>query len=603
MGFRRRLVLFLVVTLAAVQFLTALVAYSYLRVSLIDQAKAQLTTATEVFQRQLSVLSERVADDVHVLSLDYALRQAIAQNDYNTELSALRNHGRRIGATRMMLVGLDGRISADTGASGVTGRMFDYSDLLDDSAVSGERTSLATLGGQIYWVVATPVRAPVPIAFIAAWIPVNNAMLAKLSGLSDAPLSIALASRGPQNNWGIRARTESGPANTSLLAHDFPHAGEATIRDSARGEFFTVATVLKTASHSTPVVAVLGYPLSEAFGAYRAIFLPVLSFLGFALLLAAACAMLVVRNASRPLEALAVTARRIAEGDYTPPPRLNAKDEIGHLSNALTAMTHSIADREAALTSMIGALEIARNEAVNANEAKSQFLANMSHELRTPLNAIVGFGEMLHQDILGPLGVARYREYASDILMSGQRLLRLVSRMLDLAEVETGTFVIERKPTSPAEALYQAVAAIRPIADKEGVRLLLTNNTDAPAVEGDLAKLCQALTGILQNAVKFTPAGGEVKALLHSHISYVAIRIEDNGVGMNETDVEVVTRPFHRLRSALDGKHQGAGLGLPFAKAIVDLHGGSLEIKSAPGAGTVVEIRLPALSAKMSDAA
>ena len=603
MNFRHRLALFLVVTLAAVQLLTAVVAYSYLRNSLLDQAKRELTTATDVFQRQLGVLSERVADDVQVLSLDYALRQAIAQHDYNTELSALRNHGRRVGATRMMLVGLDGRISADTGAPGVLGNAFLYSDLLDDSAVSGQRTALATLGGQIYWVVIAPVRAPVPIAFIAAWIPVNDAMLGKLSSLSDIPLSIALASSGPQKRWSVLARTANGPSSNTLVSGGSPRAGEVTIQGARSVEYFTVATPLKTASHSAQVVAVLGYPLTEAFAAYRAIVVPVLFFLGFALLLAAACAMLVVRNAARPLEALAATARRIAEGDYTPPPRLESRDEIGQLSEAITAMTHSIADREAALTSTIGALEIARLEAVKANEAKSQFLANMSHELRTPLNAIVGFGEMLHQEILGPLGVARYREYANDILLSGQRLLGLVSRMLDLAEVETGKLTIERRPVSAANALQQAVVAIRPIADKEGVQLSLIKDINARTIDGDVSKLRQAFTSILHNAVKFTPRGGDVKASLRQDGREVVIRIEDNGVGMSEADMEVVTRPFHRLRSALDGHHQGAGLGLPFAKAIVELHDGALTIESAPGAGTKIEIRLPAAGMKMSDAA
>src|ERR1700761_7560482 len=121
MTFRQRLALFLVVTLAAVQVLTALVAYSYLRHSLVEKEKAELAAATQVFLRQLRVLSERVGDDVEVLSLDYALRQAIAQHDYGTELSALRNHGHRVGATRMMLVGLDGLITADTGDHAHTG--------------------------------------------------------------------------------------------------------------------------------------------------------------------------------------------------------------------------------------------------------------------------------------------------------------------------------------------------------------------------------------------------------------------------------------------------------------------------------------------------
>jgi len=603
LGFRHRLALFLVITLAAVQVLTALVAYSYLRASLIEKAKSELTTATNVFQRQLSVLSERVADDVQVLSLDYALRQAIAQQDHDTELSALRNHGHRVGATRMMLVGLDGKIDADTGAAGSSGKSFVYSGLLDDSAANGERTSLAMLNGAAYWIVVAPVRAPVPIAFIAAFIPVDDAMLEKLAGLSDTALSIALAGHEPDGRWDVLARTASGPAIVPVPSNTAANAANNTINDK-RGEFFTVTTLLRTADHSAPVAAILGYPMAEAFAAYRSVIFPVLFFLAAALLLAAGCALLVVRNASRPIESLAAAARRIASGDYTPPPHVGAKDELGLLSDALIGMTQSIADREAALTSMIGALEVARNEAVKANEAKSQFLANMSHELRTPLNAIVGFGDMLHQEILGPLGVARYREYASDICASGHRLLSLVSRMLDLAEVESGTLTLDRKSMSPLGALQQAIAAIRPFADKGQIALAVTvEPADVCAIHGDVDKLRQAFTSILHNAVKFTPTGGTVTISARCDEQRVLMRIEDSGVGMSAADIDVVTRPFHRLRSALDGQHQGAGLGLPFAKAIVELHNGALTIESIEGAGTTIEIRLPSERAAMSHAA
>ncbi len=604
MSFRYRLALFLVVTLAAVQLLTAFVAYSYLRHSLVEKAKSELTAATGVFLRQLGVLSERVADDVEVLSLDYALRQALAQHDHDTELSVLRNHGHRVGATRMMLVGLDGTISADTGAPAVSRTAFAYSDLLDDATVSGERTALATLGGKIYWIVVAPVRAPVPIAFIAACIPIDDALLGKISELSAIPRSIALATRTAGDRWSVVARTANGPGTIPLPVEARPRVGGATIDDTERGEFLTVTANLKTASHSTPVIAVLTYPLTEAFAAYRAVILPVLLVLAGALLLAAISAMLVVRSASRPLESLAGAARRIAAGDYTPPPQMNTKDEIGTLSSALIGMTKSIADREAALNAMIGALDAARSEAVKANEAKSQFLANMSHELRTPLNAIVGFGDMLHQEILGPLGVARYREYAADICTSGQRLLALVSRMLDLADVEARRLTIERKRLAPGDLLQQTVAAIQPVADKAAVRLSFDRDqAGLPDIEGDAMKLRQAFTSLLHNAVKFTPAGGNVHVLAHRDANGIVVGISDSGVGMTENDVEVVTRPFHRLRSALDGQHQGAGLGLPFAKAIVDLHGGALTIRSVPGVGTNIEIHLPASRARMSEAA
>lgn len=604
MSFRYRLALFLVVTLAAVQLLTAFVAYSYLRHSVVEKAKTELTAATGVFLRQLSVLSERVADDVEVLSLDYALRQAIAQHDHDTELSVLRNHGHRVGATRMMLVGLDGTISADTGAPGVSGNAFTYSDMLDDASASGERTALATLGGKVYWIVIAPVRAPVPIAFIAACIPIDNTLLGKISELSAIPRSIALATGTGGSRWSIVARTANGPHQLPLPAGAHVPVGSATIDDPDRGEFLTVTANLKTASHSAPVIAVLTYPLTEAFAAYRAVILPVLLVLAGALLLAVISAMLVVRRASRPLEALAGAARRIAAGDYTPPPKMTTKDEIGTLSNALIGMTKSIADRETALNAMIGALEAARSEAVKANEAKSHFLANMSHELRTPLNAIVGFGDMLYQEILGPLGVARYREYAADICASGQRLLALVSQMLDLADVEARRLTIERKRLSPGDLLYQTIAAISAMAEKGKVRLNFANDWNSlPDIEGDLMKLRQAFISVLHNAVKFTPAGGEVRVLACRDASGIVVSISDTGVGMTDADIEVVTRPFHRLRSALDGQHQGAGLGLPFAKAIVDLHGGTLTIRSAPRTGTSIEIRLPASQTPMSEAA
>ena len=600
MSFRHRLALFLVVTLAAVQVLTAVVAYSFLRHSLMDKEKAELAAATNVFLRQLNVLSDRVGDDVQVLSLDFALRQAIAQHDYGTELSALRNHGHRIGATRMMLVGLDGTISADTGAAGDTGHAFAYSDLLDESASSGERTALATLGGKVYWIVVVPVRAPVPIAFIAACVPIDDALLEKLSLLSETPRSLAVATADARGNWSVAARTAKGPKTIPLPVPRRPRRAAA---DTDAGEFLTVTTALKTASRSAPVIAVLSYPMAEAFAAYRAVVPPVLFVLAGALFLAALGAMLIVRQSSRPLEALAATARRIAAGDYTPPAPLGAKDEIGQLNRAIVNMTGSIADREAALTSMIGALETARNEAVKANEAKSQFLANMSHELRTPLNAIVGFGDMLHQEILGPLGVARYREYAADICASGQKLLALVSRMLDLAEVEAGRLTLECKPLAVPGVLQQAVAALRPSAEKADLRMSLAVDQSLPDISGDADKLRQALTSVLHNAVKFTPPDGEVAISARRDAGGVAIFVTDTGPGMNEADVDVVTRPFHRLRSALDGQHQGAGLGLPFAKAIVELHGGTLHIVSEEGSGTTIEIRLPALAARMSDAA
>ena len=187
MSFRYRLALFLVVTLVAVQALTAAFAYFYLRHNLVERGKRELLAEMGVFTRQLEFLSERVSDAVTVASLDYALRAAVAQHNHGTELSVLRNHGRRIGATRMMLVALDGSLELDTDAPNKSGGAFPFPALLVRAAAKDNATALAAIGDRIYWIVAVPVRAPVPIAFIAACIPVDGALLEKLRAISAQP--------------------------------------------------------------------------------------------------------------------------------------------------------------------------------------------------------------------------------------------------------------------------------------------------------------------------------------------------------------------------------------------------------------------------------
>ena len=502
-----------------------------------------------------------------IASLDYALRSAIAQHNRDTEFSALRNHGQRIGATRMMLVSLDGSLETDTATTGRSGGAFPFSGLLATAAAQDKATGLAALGDRIYWIVAVPVRAPVPIAFIVACIPVDDALLEKLRALSSESRSIMLARRDADGHWrvGAQAGNRQQPSRLTLplnLSEAVSHEAVWNGRHS-----LIVAARLETAKDSAPVAAVLSYPLDEALAAYRSVLLPLLLLLALALVVAVAGAMLIVRGVSRPVEILARAARRIAAGDYTAPPKLQQRDEIGHLADALINMTGSIAEREAALKQAIDAAEIARSEAVRANEAKSHFLANMSHELRTPLNAIVGFSEMLEQQVLGPVGVPRYVDYARDIRASGGQLLTMIERMLDLAEAEAHRLRIEKAGIDPVDLLHQAMASLEHFAQQQKVRIAFTSEVDvSPHVEGDALRLKQAFTNLLHNAIKFTQAGGGIRVDARSESGLLSIRIADAGMGMEPELLASVVRPFHRLRSALDGQHQGAGLGTSFCQ-------------------------------------
>jgi len=267
-------------------------------------------------------------------------------------------------------------------------------------------------------------------------------------------------------------------------------------------------------------------------------------------------------------------------------------------------MTESIAEREQALTSAIDAAEVAREQAERASKAKSNFLANMSHELRTPLNAIMGFGEMIQHQIAGPIANTRYVHYAADIGKSAQHLLGLVSRMLDLADVDEGVLSIARDSFAPLTLLEHTVTLASAMAERSQIALeTRVHVSPSLRMAGDATRLRQAMSSLIHNAIKFTPPSGRVTISASAENGSLNVNIRDTGVGVRSEDIPVITRPFHRLRSALDGHQQGAGLGLPFAKAIVELHGGALVFESAPNMGTTVAVSLPLLHDVRADAA
>jgi two-component system cell cycle sensor histidine kinase PleC len=222
------------------------------------------------------------------------------------------------------------------------------------------------------------------------------------------------------------------------------------------------------------------------------------------------------------------------------------------------------------------------------------FLANMSHELRTPLNAIIGFGEMMHREIMGPIGIPAYKEYAQHIHESGLHLLSLVEEMLDLAKVEAGKLQIECVPTEPGKLFAESLMMLQSTAAAAAVLIIIDGDpSNWPVLEGDPVKLKQVFVNLIGNAVKFTPAGGRVTISSEIGEAVLRIRIRDTGIGIRTQDIPLVVQPFYRVNSVLDSTHQGAGLGLPFAKSVIDLHGGTLAIESELGSGTTVTISLP----------
>jgi signal transduction histidine kinase len=314
---------------------------------------------------------------------------------------------------------------------------------------------------------------------------------------------------------------------------------------------------------------------------------------------------LIARGVSRPLELLASAARRVAKGDYRPITGIGRRDEISELASALNGMTEAVAERESELKRAVISVEAARTEAVKANEAKSQFLSNMSHELRTPLNAIVGFSEMIRDQLLGPINVARYVEYARHIFDSGSHLAAQFEQMLHLADAESGTLHLDHRLFAPGHLVESSVSELSAEAKLKGITVDVRGDFSAwPAMQGDEVKLHQSFTNLIHNAIKFSHANETVSVIGMSDRRSMKLVIVDCGIGIKREDLALVMQPFHRGRRAFDATHQGAGLGLPFAKSIIEMHGGSLAIESEEGVGTTVTVSLPAMTVpELADAA
>jgi two-component system, cell cycle sensor histidine kinase PleC len=276
---------------------------------------------------------------------------------------------------------------------------------------------------------------------------------------------------------------------------------------------------------------------------------------------------------------------------------IKLQDEARRLNEAqLREVVDNLERSQAELADLAAKYEAEKIRAEGANKAKSEFLANMSHELRTPLNAINGFSEIMVGEMFGAMGDPRYKEYAQDILSSGQHLLALINDILDMSKIEAGKMNLRFEPMRLQDVIEDAARLMRNRADAAGLEL----KVDLPAlpeVEADYRALKQVILNLLSNAVKFTPTGGAVTVggefRRKGRDEEVLIQINDTGIGISPDDLTRLAQPFEQIESQHSKTQQGTGLGLALTKALVEMHNGALDIASTPGEGTIVTITLP----------
>ncbi len=250
------------------------------------------------------------------------------------------------------------------------------------------------------------------------------------------------------------------------------------------------------------------------------------------------------------------------------------------------AALHSLADKHAIL--------MATRRTANLDDQKRSFLRMVSHELRTPLNSIIGFSEIIAGELCGPLGSPQYKEYAEHVRQSGYKLLRLVNQVLEIARLEGHVTDLNLVSEPLDHAVDDALDTLREDIAARHVTVSVAGQGQLPVVVADPRGLRTILVNLLQNAVTFSPEGGEVRLTATARLGRVDIEIEDDGEGVDEREIPRLMRPFEQGESALTRTTEGAGLGLPIVSLLCSAMRGTLRLSSDPGHGLKAVVALPA---------
>jgi signal transduction histidine kinase len=409
--------------------------------------------------------------------------------------------------------------------------------------------------------------------------------------LTPADFGLIADTRGRPDSVPLFTRWAQSPEATSELAKRM-----AGGKGAATEEVYTTAYYLA----GPEWLLFVEQPASEVMrpvyaSLWRTLFITIASIVA-----AVIASRMLAKRLSQPILDLQSGAAKFGAGKLDTRVEIRTGDEVQSLADEFNRMASQLQDYTQSLERKVEEktqeLSRANLELQAANRHKSQFLANMSHELRTPLNAVIGFSDVLSREMFGKLN-DRQRGYVGDINTSGQHLLSLINDILDLSKIEAGRMDLDVQNVELSRVFANALTLVRERATLNGLKLF-DQSSDGPSHWVlDERKLKQMIVNLLSNAVKFTERGGSV-TLVSQHVKehgneWLEIAVADTGIGISEADQAKVFEEFQQVGDDTDRKNQGSGLGLALVKRLVELHGGTVSLRSAVGRGSCFTLRFP----------